>query len=297
MSHDATVERVYAAGRARLRDRGDLGGEHLDFLLPACIGAARGDQATPPPYGALSAEEQLAVGILLDVMVGPKHPTERYPRFLGPISTFECELRELREAPLARSWWTGQLTQSATKQLATCLETVVPIVRTLVRDGLPDLDAPVVDTHVDDFEWLEAHPDPDLWHVIVGSGSLNADTEAADRFVSWVIDQPECDRATAAFLYVRCHEATRTGPPRLDSPCDRLMRSVAHRSEQGDGYPRSELTLSQFGMDDDQRSVLDRIEAGPDRLLGTRFVGRRTRTPYVFHSETVIQTGIQRPPG
>ena len=294
MIPDADIERAYCEGLARLTARGELGGPNLDFLLPAAVGAARDGSGFPPPFEALTPEERFAMRILWEVIVGHDFPINRYPRFLGEISIFESEVFSLRNAPLTRSWITGRLDSASRKRLNRGLDYCEPIVRSLQASGLPPV-APIVDTHVADLEWLQANPDPDLWHEIVCGGSLNWDTEAAEAFVEWVITQPDCDRATAAYLYLVCRRDMDRVSNAETTLSGRLVASIVERSERGDGYPRSELTLSQFGEQDDQRALLQRVQAGPERLLGAPLTGRRTQTPYVVHSEGVIQTGLQLP--
>jgi hypothetical protein len=61
------------------------------------------------------------------------------------------------------------------------------------------LKLPKIQTVIGDIGWHEANRDPDLWHII--AKEANFDLETTRNFVEWVIGQPDCDRATAAFLF------------------------------------------------------------------------------------------------
>jgi hypothetical protein len=140
---------------------------------------------------------------------------------------------------------------------------------------------------VRDLAWLSASRDPDLWRLI----AAHANPDLLEKFVGWVIQQPECDRATVAYLFLKlggpsCFLNPPSGSNSSWSFIEQAVARICNRSEKGDGFPRRELTLSECGKKDDQRDVLLKIRARtgsaesfapvPVRLLGEVIEGRAT---------------------
>jgi hypothetical protein len=116
------------------------------------------------------------------------------------------------------------------------------------------------------------------------------------------VEQPDCDRATAAFLFLDMN-----GPECVANPSERvvsyrLISRICERSQNGDGFPISELTLSEHGLQDDQRGVLQQMLDIPTtatailcpvpvNLLSMPFGGRRAKSPYVVQPDGYIENG------
>ena len=163
--------------------------------------------------------------------------------------------------------------------------------------------APPVNGALDDpavQAWLKKHPDPDLWHLMTAPGALNFDLPAVMKTYAWIIAQPDCDRATAASLFLACYGADIVGKTmaevkRMD-PCYGLAAKILQRSE-GVGYDSSRFTLSSIGRQDDQTQLLPALRQHPvppeglpvpERLLGAPFTGTAASSVSEVHSECWI---------
>ena len=266
----------------------------LFAIMPlAVLDARRGkDVYSIPQYEDLMPEERFAVRILYEVIAEMGDPIKEYPRVLGEISVLRSIISGLMQGRIAQPAEFQNLINTATK--------IVNIAR---EYGPPDPTRQRVQTSIDDFDWLEANRDPDLWHLI--ARQVNFDLSATKRFVEWVVEQPDCDRATAAFLFLEMN-----GPECVANPSERVVSStdfsgrligrICARSQNGDGFPISELTLSEHGLRDDQRGVLQQMLSMtataircpvPVNLLSMPFGGRRAKSPYVVQPEGYIENG------
>ncbi len=163
---------------------------------------------------------------------------------------------------------------------------------------IPPVNGPLNDSNVQ--TWLKKYPDPALWHQMSAPGNLNYDLPATLKTFEWIVAQPACDRATAASLFLACYGLDVVGKTlaevrRMDG-CYHLVAKILQRSE-GEGFARSDFTLSCLGLDDDQTQVLEEFRAlvvpkdglpRPERLLGTVFTGKPAVTATTVHSETWI---------
>ncbi len=298
---DPVLRTNYQTGLQQFAAGFPLGGtsDPAFFIIPASVAAVRKPRGffarrpSPPHFDQLTQEEVFAAHAMRNVILGIGDPIGDFPGLFGEISVLQCQLFALKSEPII-----GQ------KQLDRFIRPACSMIREVQASGLSLTSGDKVSTWMGDFDWLERNPDPDLWHIIVAEA--NYDNECSEDFVSWVIEQPLCDRATAAYLFL--------GLDGIKYVCDRApnapvgaefgfktVRRICERSENGDGFPRSELTLSEHGRVDDQRPTLDRMlrAAGsgpsapipvPKRLLARPFEGRPARTPFVFHSETLIES-------
>ena len=74
------VEAAYEAGWDRLCARGELGGEHVHFLMPAAVHHARGVENPIPKCEELTPEERLAMRLLRSIPPSRTGPGSRRPR-------------------------------------------------------------------------------------------------------------------------------------------------------------------------------------------------------------------------
>lgn len=278
----------------RSRQRSPDQASKLFAIAPlAILDARRGkDVHSIPKYEDLTPEERFAAKILYEVVAEVGDPVSNYPRVLGEISVLRSIISGLMAERTAQPAEFQNLINTATK--------IINIAR---EYGPPDPTRQRVQTSIDDFDWLKANRDPDLWHLIVRQ--VNFDLGATQRFVEWVVEQPDCDRATAAFLFLEMN-----GPECVANPSERVVSStdfpgrlicrICARSQNGDGFPISELTLSEHGLRDDQRGVLQQMLSMtataircpvPVNLLSMPFGGRRAKSPYVVQPEGYIENG------
>lgn len=280
------------SGRKRARNQSE---KLFAFLPLAILHSRRGkDLSATPQYEDLTPEEQFAVHILYDVIAEIDDPIANYPRVMGEIAILRNMIAGLIKVSTPRQGQTEDLIQMAVK--------IVMVAR---EYGAPDPKLPKIQTVVDDIGWHETHRDPDLWHIIVREA--NFDLKSCRNFAEWVIDESDCDRATAAFLFL-----TLDGPEFVTNMSEAAVREakfrnqvitrICLRSQSGDGFPNSKLTLSEHGLADNQRDALKRmLEASmtatamgfpmPVKLLSTPFSGRRAKSHYIFHSECYIENG------
>lgn len=279
----------------RLRQSPDQASKLFAIMPLAILDARRGkDVHSIPQYEDLTPEERFAAKILYEVIAGAGDPISNYPRVLGEISVLRSIISGLM---------TGRT--AAPAEFQNLINTATKIINVAREYGPPNLTRQRVQTSIDDFDWLEANRDPDLWHLIVQQ--VNFDLGATKRFVEWVVEQPDCDRATAAFLFLEMNgpECVAIPPDRAVSSTDlsyRLISRICARSQNGDGFPISELTLSEHGLQDDQRGVLQQMLdismtataircPVPVNLLSTPFGGRRARSPYVVQPDGYVENG------
>jgi hypothetical protein len=277
----------------RSRQRSPDQASKLFAIMPlAILDARRGkDVHSIPKYEDLTPEECFAAKILYEVVAEVGDPIIDYPRVLGEISVLRSIISGLMAERTAQPAEFQNLINTATK-----------IINMAREYGPPDPTRQRVQTSIDDFDW-KANRDPDLWHLIVRQ--VNFDLGATQRFVEWVVEQPDCDRATAAFLFLEMN-----GPECVANPSERVVSStdfsgrlidrICTRSQNGDGFPISELTLSEHGLRDDQRGVLQQMLSMtataircpvPVNLLSMPFGGRRAKSPYVVQPEGYIENG------
>lgn len=306
MASRTEVRDDYEKGVQILRSGAPLGGskDPAFFMLPLSIANSR---AKPmllgrltrqphvfPDFDSLSVEETFAVEIMRSVILKIGKPKDQHPGLLFDISALECELNDLISNPISK----GKRKQRA-------LSPGTSIIQKVKANGVPDPAGPKTTTTIENFDWLEANIDPDLWHDIVRHA--NYDLECTEAFIRWVINRPECDRATAAALFIGmdgerqiCDQASvpASGEHKLNFD---MVARICERSELGDGFPRSELSLSGFGYSNDQRSLLHRMENKvqsmsvplrfpvPAKLLSQPFKEKSSSTSFVFLEETLIE--------
>jgi hypothetical protein len=304
---EATVAQAYELGRNQIRQRQPLGGDPRSqyFALPASISIASGgdwlDDA--PTYGALSDTDRKAMRILYESIIDFESPEVRYAGLMGEI----LSLRDIMKLDYSKSItcdpniWTDYQNKSL-RYLRKNLLRIVNYVRKKSMSKSEQKKGFVSAkeaTGVGDLHWLAKSRDPDLWHLI----AAHANTDLLEKFVVWVIQQPECDRATAAYLFLKlggvsCFDDPPSGSPSSWSFAKQSVARICNRSENGDGFLRRVLTLSEVGEKDDQRDLLLNIQAKagraesfapvPVRLLGEVFEGRATNSAYELVGEGEI---------
>ena len=151
-------------------------------------------------------------------------------------------------------------------------------------------------------EWQTASPDPDLWHQMLRV--LNYALQGNVDFLYWLVRQPDCDRATAAALFLMLHGHHMVGMPR-DAVEARfpgsLVVELCARAE-GEGFKRHELSLQYLGFANDQRPMIAEMQAlyaqrsaqsvnavpVPVALFSEPLSGRRPQSHYYAHSENLV---------
>jgi hypothetical protein len=281
--------------------------EDLFFLLPLAIASAPGNPPPPeswPSYATLSRNGQLAVRILylaihindfLDLSL-------KFPKFMEAVIILHSAIHDFLNAP-GHLPLTGKELGDQPK-LGRALGAAIRLVQEVNLVKIPDdWDARPKDSTAGGdagfFPWLERNRDPDLWHVIVAN--FNYDLECTMDFCKWVIKQPDCDRATAAWIFLGCEGQRYVGKSRADlNEYGKIIEEIVSISE-GRGYSRNELSLSSMGWEDDQRPLLKELQqratedAGipvPVKLLSEPFHGRSPQTPYAVHSECIVESGF-----
>ena len=307
------LERAYNKGLTEFRQRsvtysGSL--QDMLFLLPLAVKLTRPSPSshTWPTYSELSPNEQLAVRIIYCAMHNETHAVLRYPKFLGPVSIFGTAISTFLAATkgmvlTGKDLLVGEPPKPS--RLQEVMRWSVEIVKEVNRVKLPNnwWKKPATGTSGDDpsfFEWLDDNRDPDLWHLIVRH--FNYDAPCAMQFCDWAIEQPECDKATAALIFILCCGESYIGKPTSELDKDGEIIAKLVRRSEGSGFARNELSLSSVGEDNDQRPLLKRLQERPTsgvytvpiptNLLSNPFDGRWPATLFAV-DENIIQSGIQ----
>lgn len=309
----------YEAGRATLIGPGPLGsGKAMIWILPWAVAEARrldGESAgvEPPMASNLNEGERKSICGLYAAVTGTtvKDGKSWYISGSGDPDTTLAAYAVSRAASAGRGFARSDLTaplpnpdareDNWTHPLACALWTVRFDRK---RYGLRQASAiPSIDGHLGDpavIKWLARHPDPALWHRMAERGALNYDLPAVRDTLSWIVAQPECDRATAAGIFLSLQGRDVVGLPlaalRKSDTAYLLAAKILLRSE-GSGYALSRFSLSSIGFGNDQSGLLadlrsrPKLAAGlpvPERLLGQTFGGKAPETATTIHSESWI---------
>jgi hypothetical protein len=155
-------------------------------------------------------------------------------------------------------------------------------------------------------EALASLNEPELWHLIVNEFSY--DLSCTYEVLDWIVDQPECDAATAALAFIRIWGEDYVGQPYPGATEARHNRSLSIaaricRRSEGAWFERTELSLDCVGERNDQGPLLERAIAKfakrsaegfegripiPRRLLGHVFEGRPPSTTFFVLAECVV---------
>lgn len=154
--------------------------------------------------------------------------------------------------------------------------------------------------------WLEADPDPDLWQIILWN--LDWEKELDPLYCAWVVQRPECDRATAADLFIALGGIEVLGVPREEienllpagSEFAPVIRAICDRCE-GEGYPRAELRsefIARGGTTlEECRQMLAEAEDSPEdgsrlspprSLFADGFPDRRPSSRYTLREGRIV---------
>ena len=116
------------------------------------------------------------------------------------------------------------------------------------------------DSRQDMIDWL-SDKTPDIWFDV--TQSLNWDN--SERVLDWIVSQPMCDRANAAWVFWRCEPSYYAGNPEratITSDGFDLMRKILRNWKSG-FYRRGELAWkSEF---DHRRNYFEVVEKLPGR--------------------------------
>lgn len=134
-------------------------------------------------------------------------------------------------------------------------------------------------------DFLTTTNDPDFWHVFVDTS--NYDHAFTDHGLNWIVEQPNCDRATLCLMFQRLSGMDFVGPHPIEpAGFERdvaLIARIMERFEGGLGS-RNELHCLEY-------SGGISLEASPDvpkaLLLGNP-LGRPPRTRYFVEDDCLI---------
>ena len=157
------------------------------------------------------------------------------------------------------------------------------------------------------YDWLAADPDPELWHIILWS--LEWDKGPDPVFCNWVVARPECDRATAADLFLAFSGPDLVGLtggearerfPEFGEYVEVIVR-ICERCANG-GYPISRFRPNFLDWEDADlpkwREDLARANPGPDQpdrlqapvsLLEKDFPSREPRSDYEVRDGMIVR--------
>ncbi|WP_170385399.1 DUF4274 domain-containing protein [Ruegeria atlantica] len=165
--------------------------------------------------------------------------------------------------------------------------------------SLPDPGFAISATDAGFLGWMEEFRDPDFWPVFVKG--INHDLDATLPIIEWIVRQPDCDRATAAMIFVTFGGDSIVGKNKGDLRAEeeRICAYICDRLNDG-GYARQELSLSGLGFADDQSERFKRFSAlapssdipSPAPLFEKPFSGRAPTTPYYIHSEDIVEVAL-----
>lgn len=307
------AEQIYNSGIEdlfKLRDDPNCTLTRAFFVLPVAIGCTRNPNATIdslPSVLDLTHKELVAVKIFGDVLEDPFTALQENLQLHALILPLGDALKDLVRQPVRRTIFDGNHDQEANSRFNLALNLTAEIVNTVNQVDIPEDwgSTPKFDICATDekfLDWLGENPDPDLWHLIVGN--FNYDLPCTSRVLNWIVDQPDCDRATAASAFALCCGEDYAGRPKadVDERTDTyagIVEKICRRSELGDGFPVNRL--APFGYDGNPRDLLDdmrrKAQSGdhvvpvPVKLLSAPFADGQPRTPYYVHSETIVSSG------
>jgi hypothetical protein len=204
---EETIAEAYELGRRQIRERSPLGGAEPAqfFAMPAAIVLASGgdwlDEA--PAFKELPESDRYAMRIIYETIFELDSPEVRYSTLMGEILDLRINFfGKLYRVPIACDPvdWT-QNDQNNWKYWGKHLLLILKYARKkfATRRRKKTFVSASKATGVGDLAWLAESRDPDLWHLI----AAHANPDLLEKFVGWVIQQPECDRATAAYLFLK----------------------------------------------------------------------------------------------
>ncbi len=140
--NEKEVESAYEEGLKQLNGR-VLGGSQKGcyFLMPLGISKEKADNISPekiPKFKDLSENEKLAVSIIFQTIQGNPDLINLYPNILGEISILECELNQLDHTTFIKPA-KGHEKGNSNELYFRVADIVQPLVRTIRRDGAPNL--------------------------------------------------------------------------------------------------------------------------------------------------------------
>ena len=147
--------------------------------------------------------------------------------------------------------------------------------------------------------WLEEYRDPDFWPELIRG--MNPDLDAALPVIGWIVQQPDCDRATAAMAFVLLGGDIIVGKSRADLRGQRenLCADICERAANG-GYERQDFSLAAMGLAEDPSERIRRYAnaeisgdiPSPAALFAGSVYGRAPQTPFYIHSEDTVALAL-----
>ena len=309
------IQNAYDLGLADVRGTGPLGGlgRGLHYLMPYVVAFARNGRSPYqgddwPDYAALSPNELKAMEVLHAALNDDQFDVmERYPAAWAVIVPLAHEALDSKGKTLERCklYEIAPEPELGITNPSLAAAAIVGFFNRFDFDKIPTVDQRVDFEECGTIAGLEQSRDPDLWHLV--PGGFNFDSERTFEVLNWIIEQPECDRATAALIFLRLCGSDYVGKPIIPEdersrPTAEIINKICKRSES-EGFARSELSLSCVEEADDQRPLLQEMVASysgaigdcipiPTRLFSVPFIGRAPITPYVVQDEGYIQFGF-----
>ncbi|MCT4558896.1 MAG: DUF4274 domain-containing protein [Pelagimonas sp.] len=288
--------------------------EHRYYLLPLAVagyrmrmGQFRLAEQSWPEFGDLTSQEQMAAAYLLEYMEADTGKKIDMAVARSWIQEPLLGLRDLGTKPLLVSQLPplNQSWSSDPHNAVICA--VEALERMVVRAPEKKTEAFEISTDSADFmTWLSKQRDPNLWHQIA-SGGLNWGLECNVATAAWIVDQPECDPATAAGLFLNFQGQDIVGLPvdaALGSVYPAFLINICQNAQALAAKP-ARLALTDFGLKNNQTKwaqdldqlYADRAQTGkacvpsPSPLFAAPYKGRR-RSGWSVHSETFIQRDV-----
>lgn len=145
-------------------------------------------------------------------------------------------------------------------------------------------------------DWLKLQPpDPDLWHDI----ATGLDPDGSFKVLEWIVQQPDCDAATAAYIFHVSNAYDLFGFPDdqaagMYAPAFRAVVTIIDRWREG-SFPTARFTFEPDGRPEPLDVYTDAAERAaarfgkapfhvPATLLQLR-QGERTRSRYFFNGQ------------
>jgi hypothetical protein len=298
---ETAVANAYDYGRVLLRLPPGVVGERErpDFLITWAVSELRDGNAIVP-FGELSAKERDLAGIAFDAVTLDKNGAKKLVKRLSGVrkALFE-NVRSLASEDDVRETH-ALLIASRAGESVRPYAAYVEAAHTAAKST--DLSKPFKSVEEGLLEWLPGNSDPDLWHLLVSN--LNYDYKETLEIIRWIVNQPDCDGATAALALSMIspddsmYFENRDECGEFEAISRDICRCVCERSEAGQ-YSNFELddpdgqTVGVLGM---MKEVAAEIEASgkklpwplPVKLFSVPLKGRGAHSErYIVNDDTL----------
>ena len=288
--------------------------EHRYYLLPLAIAGYRIRAGMPqdhaqdwPSFEDLTPQERDAATYLLQYIESDVDTQSDMLVERMWLIDYLVTLRDLGEPPLRVDKLPALDTAFSAKSCSPVTAAVEVVDKVIKRAPKKNAQPFEISTAEPAFmTWLHAQRDPKMWHQIV-SGGLNWDVSSNVEAISWIIEQPECDPATAAGLFLRLNGQDIVGLPLAEMTggwSQKILSEICAKSNHL-AQRASRLSLTDFDLKNDQTKwalKLDQLYQeraidgmscvpSPSALFAKRYTGRRS-VGWSVHSETFVQRDV-----